>query len=145
MKTKCSNCGKEVERKPSHIKKYVYCSRRCMYEHRRRMGIWKAGKCRNCGVPIRKGRQFCSQSCNYRYMWKTKWTGKRKERNGWMPAKKKFATIILRVPNPYLTNFEISLRELMRQFSKEYGALCGKPTINILGERRLIPTLESEA
>jgi endogenous inhibitor of DNA gyrase (YacG/DUF329 family) len=135
MKFPCSNCGNPVERKPSHVCKYVYCSRRCQYEHKRKIGIWKAKKCENCGAPIRKGRRFCSLSCYFRWMWMHTWAEKRT--NDYEPAKKRFVTVVLRVPQPCLTNFEVGLRRYITAFNKDTGALTGKTLIKIIGERRL--------
>lgn len=138
---KCGNCGKPFHRKKSHIFIHVFCSRNCMYEYRRKQGILNAKKCENCGHPVRKGKRFCSQSCFFRYMWATTWKHKRKGK--WMPAKKNFATIVLRVPNTYLTDFEFSLRHLIREFNQDYGRLVGKVMMNILGERRLMQKVET--
>ena len=135
MKMPCSNCNTPVDRKPSHVRTYVYCSRRCQYEHKRKLGIWKAKKCENCGAPIRKGRRFCSLSCYFRWMWTHTWA--HKKTNAYEPARRQFVTIVLRVPKPCLTNFEIGLRSYIRDFNKETGMLTGKTLINIIGERRL--------
>jgi len=142
MKVPCSNCGKLVNRRPSHIIKYVYCSRKCMYEHKRKIGMWKAKKCKNCGAPIRKGRTFCSHSCYFRWMWNNKWAYKKT--NEYEPARRRFVTIVLRVPQTGLTQFEMGLRRYVTEFNKAIGAAAGTSTINIIGERRLKAEFESE-
>ncbi len=48
----------------------------------------------------------------------------------------------MRVPNSCLTNFEAALRNMVRQFDREYGGVTGKIRVNILGERRLRPRSE---
>ena len=135
MELTCDNCGKKFQRKPSKKHRLNYCSRKCMYEHRRKMGIAKAKRCINCEAPIRKGRKFCSLSCYFRYMWKTTW--KHKRTNKWEPSKRNFATIIVRVPQPGLTDFELELRQLIKNVNRVHGPLRGKAVMHIIGERRL--------
>ena len=51
VKTKCANCGKEIEREPSKVngREYVYCNADCLAEHRKIIGCgsnnpnWKNG------------------------------------------------------------------------------------------------------
>jgi hypothetical protein len=74
-------------------------------------------------------------------MWTHTWAHKRT--NEYEPAKKRFVTIILRVPQPCLTSFEVGLRRYIGEFNKETGGLTGKTLINILGERRLKAEVET--
>lgn len=74
VKLKCDNCGKEIERYASQldISTYYYCSKKCMYEHRRKMTATKYTlKCDFCGkeYTVYKSRykpasyHFCSIEC----------------------------------------------------------------------------------
>lgn len=68
-------------------------------------------------------------------MWKTQWAAKKT--NQYEPARKRFVTIVLRVPQSNLTEFEMPLRQLIKQYNQDVGGVSGAVLINIIGERRL--------
>jgi len=75
MKVNCATCNKEINRKPSYVKKHKpYCSQKC-----RKQSMLKGNmiKCETCGKEVWKtptdikkaknGKLFCSHSCSAKY------------------------------------------------------------------------------
>lgn len=68
MKVKCNLCGKEINKKPSHVKEHNFCCKECYYEYRARNQI--IAICEVCGKLVTKppskntDRNFCSRKCH---------------------------------------------------------------------------------
>ena len=65
----CSNCGKEIFKVPSTIKKVNFCSHKCYGEYKKIIYI---SFCENCGKSfkvnpsrIKRGVRYCSLMCSY--------------------------------------------------------------------------------
>lgn len=79
VKVKCSNCGKEIFRRPSQLKghKYTFCSVKCQEEYfiGKNSPRWrrKTVSCAYCGKKILlppsliRNTNFCSPECRYKY------------------------------------------------------------------------------
>lgn len=74
IRLKCDNCGKDIYRYQCQVESasFYYCSRKCMYEHRKQLSQEKyTAKCDFCGKEYRTrqnvdtmGRyHFCSVEC----------------------------------------------------------------------------------
>jgi len=65
----CGNCGKEIFRVPSEIRKVNFCNKKCYGEYKK---IIYMSFCKNCGKDfrvrldrIKRGVKYCSLKCNY--------------------------------------------------------------------------------
>ncbi len=70
MITKCIHCNKEFKIKPCNVGITKFCSKDCFYKNRKEKhvpswnkGIIEWGKCKVCGMQIRKWKKVCSMDC----------------------------------------------------------------------------------
>lgn len=104
MKTKCANCFKEIERKPSYIRRYKnsFCSQECKSNFQnKKIKI----KCKTCGkillrrpLEIKKtknGYCFCSRSCTASWNNQQEWRVKENHPN-WIDGSSSGRSIALK-------------------------------------------------
>lgn len=72
----CDTCGREFERRPTHIHPHNYCSRKCLgAANAQRYLRQRLGQCSNCGKTIeiaaghkkRNQHFFCGKECAWNY------------------------------------------------------------------------------
>jgi len=137
----CDNCKNPIKVKPYKIIHYKnhFCSRQCKGEYQTKQALLQAPDCMNCGRKCRKGRKFCSQSCNFGHMWRTVWKDRAKSQSPYRTKQIHSSKIILVVPNQHSNDFRTELNTLIKLWNRKLR-LLKYPPIEIRYMQRVTKT-----